>query len=252
MSQVTEFLGCFRTLELLVKQAKVLDSKHFCSVSDKQLGAQFLEPEFSEVCGLLEVPWVHDLVGGYLIPIKDGIRLLQEAESKQDADKWREAGESLQLGYEVIDVFLEQLGMSVFGYWLLYDLFLSHVDNLPPEAFQFHEPRFQGLKELVVNCGNDELAPDIKPVWDGYHGRLFWGKEIIRKVHDPLSATNIVAVLDAFQEQGWPERIVDPLPGGRNPLRLQETIKTLNGKLIQKRIVFFGPGTGQHICWKRS
>jgi hypothetical protein len=59
--------------------------------------------------------------------------------------------------------------------------------------------------------------------------------------------------LSAFQEDGWPHRIDDPLP----PLddiepkcRLHDSIKRLNRHHKDRVIRFRGDGTGEGVCWE--
>ncbi len=57
----------------------------------------------------------------------------------------------------------------------------------------------------------------------------------------------------AFEEEGWPHRIYDPLPpkGETNPkIRLHETIKWLNRNRENPLLRFLGDGTGEGLCWE--
>ncbi|MCA9075835.1 MAG: hypothetical protein KDA93_12430 [Planctomycetaceae bacterium] len=65
---------------------------------------------------------------------------------------------------------------------------------------------------------------------------------------------NQEVVLCAFEEDGWPERVDDPLPpqpDQDSKRRLADTIKCLNRKQVNKLIHFRGDGTGQGIVWER-
>jgi hypothetical protein len=64
----------------------------------------------------------------------------------------------------------------------------------------------------------------------------------------PSSAINIIPILDAFQEEDWPSRIDDPLPGGRDPVRLAGAIRSLNDGL--ERIEFGKDGSGEGVVWR--
>jgi hypothetical protein len=60
-------------------------------------------------------------------------------------------------------------------------------------------------------------------------------------------------VLTAFQEEGWPEWIADPLPpepGQDAKRRLNDTIKRLNDNQQVQLIRFRGDGTGQGVLWE--
>jgi hypothetical protein len=88
-----------------------------------------------------------------------------------------------------------------------------------------------------------------KPKWDRDSGELLLDGEVIRRVKSLKKAKNIVAVLDAFEEEHWQRRIDDPLPGGRNQKRLHETVKRLNDGL--EKIRFRADGSGEGFKWER-
>ena len=59
-------------------------------------------------------------------------------------------------------------------------------------------------------------------------------------------------ILAAFEEEGWPPRIDDPLPPkpDQDPKRrLHDTINSLNRNQQHLLIQFFGDGSGQGIRW---
>jgi hypothetical protein len=59
-------------------------------------------------------------------------------------------------------------------------------------------------------------------------------------------------ILAAFQEEGWPPRVDDPLPpcDDQEPRqRLRDAIKNLNRGQHHGIIRFFGDGTGRGIRW---
>jgi hypothetical protein len=61
------------------------------------------------------------------------------------------------------------------------------------------------------------------------------------------------AILMALEEEHWPPRIDDPLPGHPNHLpkrRLHDTIKSLNRNQKNNLIRFMGDGTGEGIRWE--
>ncbi len=67
-----------------------------------------------------------------------------------------------------------------------------------------------------------------------------------------VPAENQEAVLSAFQEEGWPSRVDDPLPPAEGVVikeRLKFTIRRLNAAQIERRMHFFGDGTGEAVCW---
>lgn len=86
----------------------------------------------------------------------------------------------------------------------------------------------------------------LKPSWDKEKCELRFDNAVVR--HVKRSAKNIVRILDAFEEEGWPPRIDDPLPPATETRRLSETVRTLNDRL--DRIRFQADGSGKGIIWK--
>jgi hypothetical protein len=84
--------------------------------------------------------------------------------------------------------------------------------------------------------------------WNRRLGELRLNGKLIRKVR-MANATRLSAILDAFQDEGWPEQIEDPLSVKSDSQLLRETLRTLNQRL--KRLRFFADGTGHGIRWDR-
>ncbi len=64
---------------------------------------------------------------------------------------------------------------------------------------------------------------------------------------------NQALILTAFQEEGWPQYIDDPLPpaGEQDPKhRLQATVKSLNRNQQAAVIRFHGNGNGLQVFWE--
>jgi hypothetical protein len=77
------------------------------------------------------------------------------------------------------------------------------------------------------------------------------GERIVKEFK--LPALNQETVLTAFQEEGWPPCIDDPLPpaAGIDPKRrLHDTIKNLNRNQKHYLVRFMGNGTGQGVRWE--
>lgn len=96
------------------------------------------------------------------------------------------------------------------------------VRQVPP-----HQPRFlNDLRELRV------------------------GEQLVKRFR--LPSRNQETILLAFEEEGWPRRIDDPLPP--SPFqecshRLRETIKSLNRHQVTRLIHFSAAGDGQGVLW---
>lgn len=89
------------------------------------------------------------------------------------------------------------------------------------------------------------------PVWDSDRQTLRLGDSVVKLFKTP--AANQEAILSAFEEEGWPARIDDPLPPqhGQDPKsRLHDTINALNRNQKRRLIRFLGDGRGQGVRWE--
>lgn len=89
-----------------------------------------------------------------------------------------------------------------------------------------------------------------RPLWDCQRRELRMGNWVIKRYK--LPSPNQETLLAAFEEEGWPLRIDDPLPpvpGVISKRRLHDTIKSLNRNQKCRLISFKGDGTGEGICW---
>ena len=91
----------------------------------------------------------------------------------------------------------------------------------------------------------------ITPTWDCDRQELRLGHQVVKefKLHSP----NQVTILTAFEEEGWPPRVDDPLPPRAEidvKQRLHDTIKSLNRSQKIQLIRFRGDGTGQGVRWE--
>jgi len=107
----------------------------------------------------------------------------------------------------------------------------------------------QEVGEEAVSVGAGEVPDRTVPHWDCKSHVLTLRGEKIRTVKRPKAATNIILVLETFEEEGWPPRIDDPLPGGRDQQRLHATIRSLKTGL--RCITFYADGTGEGFAWRR-
>jgi hypothetical protein len=90
-----------------------------------------------------------------------------------------------------------------------------------------------------------------RPVWDGGCRRLVWRGLVVKRLRG--RAPSQEAILAAFQEEGWPPRIDDPLPRtpGREPgERLHDSVRRLNGAQERPLLVFGRDGTGEGVTWE--
>ncbi len=97
------------------------------------------------------------------------------------------------------------------------------------------------------------VAQRPSPKWDHDHRELRFNGQVVKRYRVP--AQNQELILAAFEEEGWPEFIDDPLPPAAeyNPKRrLQVTIKSLNRNQIAPLIRFHGNGNGMQIHWRTA
>ena len=95
------------------------------------------------------------------------------------------------------------------------------------------------------------VLPHLHPCWDRDRQELRVGAEIVKQFKVP--APNQEAILAAFQEEGWPHRIDDPIPpeGDKEPKRrLHDTINSLNRSQRTPLVRFHGDGSGQGVRWE--
>ena len=89
------------------------------------------------------------------------------------------------------------------------------------------------------------------PRWDGLRRELLVDGQVVKRFRVP--APNQIAILAAFEEEGWPPRVFDPLPPQEEQdpkRRLHESIKALNGHHRVRLIRFAGDGTGEGVLWE--
>jgi hypothetical protein len=91
----------------------------------------------------------------------------------------------------------------------------------------------------------------LVPTWDRYRQELRVGGVVVKQFKVP--APNQELILAAFQEEGWPVHIDDPLPPRAEQdtkRRLHETITSLNRHQRVRLVRFMGDGTGQGVRWE--
>jgi len=89
------------------------------------------------------------------------------------------------------------------------------------------------------------------PYWDSRLRELRLGRVLVKRFRQP--SANQERILAAFQEEGWPERIDDPLPPDpeHDPKeRLRATVKALNRNQQHRLIRFQSDGRGQGVLWE--
>ena len=88
------------------------------------------------------------------------------------------------------------------------------------------------------------------PVWNAKTRELCFGGELVKRFRTPAPCQEVI--LSAFEEEGWPVRLDDPLTGngGQDPQqRLHDAVRCLNRNQVNRLVRFFRDGTGQGVCW---
>lgn len=89
------------------------------------------------------------------------------------------------------------------------------------------------------------------PYWDNQRRVLCVGRRIVKKFRVPSFCQE--AILSAFEEEGWPPAVDDPLPPllDQDPKRrLRDTLKSLNTNQANALLRFRGDGSGSRILWE--
>jgi hypothetical protein len=99
--------------------------------------------------------------------------------------------------------------------------------------------------------GAPASSPAGTPHWDQELRELRCGELLVKEFRRP--APNQELILAAFEEEGWPPQIDDPLPRGLNRnarQRLHDAIIRLNRKQQHRLILFRGDGLGKGVRWE--
>jgi hypothetical protein len=110
-----------------------------------------------------------------------------------------------------------------------------------------------GRSHCLPSKVNDVLPSEshMTPRWDSAKRMLCVNGTVVKRFK--WSAANQEAILAAFEEEGWPPRIDDPLspqPEQDAKRRLSDTIKCLNRKQANPLLHFRGDGAGEGVVWE--
>lgn len=98
----------------------------------------------------------------------------------------------------------------------------------------------------------NDMVHNTIPHWNPARRELTLGGMVIKRFRQ--RAGNQERVLMAFEEEGWPQKVLDPLPpnGETHPKRrLQDTVYHLNRHHINKGLIRFEmDGTGEAVLWR--
>jgi hypothetical protein len=118
----------------------------------------------------------------------------------------------------------------------------------------------QAFAASVLEAGKACVREDVRrpgacngvaPHWDGELRELSWQGHLVKRFRVP--APNQEIILAAFEEEGWPPHIDDPLPPAPeidSRRRLHDTINSLNRNQIFQCVRFRANGHGNGILWE--
>lgn len=109
---------------------------------------------------------------------------------------------------------------------------------------------FRCSDELITQVPKRDEVPE----WDEQRRALLFGGVELKRYRRP--ADNQIPIFQAFQEEGWPRKIDDPLPGSEHVTpkkRLSDTVAKINRGIRKHGLVRFElDGTGEGIIWRRE
>ena len=133
----------------------------------------------------------------------------------------------------------------------------ARLQNLMSRQLAFKKRSLQSRQDSESISAGSHLPERVKENfatcihWDAKQRKLDVLGQVVKRFR--WQAPNQEIVLSAFQEEGWPLRIDDPLPPQPeqdSKRRLSDTIKCLNRKQINPLIHFHGDGTGEGVVWE--
>jgi len=98
---------------------------------------------------------------------------------------------------------------------------------------------------------NRSTGAGFRPHWNSTRRELSLNGKVVKRFRVP--APNQELILSAFEEEGWPEHIDDPLPvrGGVDPhTRLHDAVNRLNRHQTNRLLRFHGNGNGNGLFWE--
>jgi hypothetical protein len=112
-----------------------------------------------------------------------------------------------------------------------------------------------GERYLLSRNGHSavgEATDRMIPRWDRETRQLWFAGRLVKVYCRPAESQE--TILMAFEEDGWPARIDDPLPrvpGVHSIDRLHEAVRRLNRSQLSRLLLFRRDGSGTGITWKR-
>jgi hypothetical protein len=105
----------------------------------------------------------------------------------------------------------------------------------------------EGPRQLTAQraaTGATDEQEQLKPFWNKNDRKLWYGDTLCASY--TRSAPRQETIFDAFQDDGWPSRIDDPL----HPGKLADTISDIQRKVRDTPLAFERDGTGEGVLWR--
>jgi hypothetical protein len=101
--------------------------------------------------------------------------------------------------------------------------------------------------------GGQHSGESAVPAWDERLGELRYLGVLVKRLRK--AASNQWALLSAFEREGWPGQLGNPLPqltqgGVKQKQRLHDAIKNLNRDHEVLLLRFYGAGSGRGVGWR--
>lgn len=125
--------------------------------------------------------------------------------------------------------------------------------HFKPHAWQANAAKSEDVVSNGATTDPRLPTPELKPHYDAARRELWYAGHLIKRYKVP--AKNQELILLAFEEEGWPAHVDDPLPPaeGLDPkLRLRDTITQLNRHHETVVFRFHGDGIGSGITWSTN
>jgi hypothetical protein len=201
------------------------------------------------------------------------------------AARYASSGQDNRLDFAVALQCLKEEGLHELDVrWLLTQAYVDHFIEItlpgdssrsfrlggaaivPASCFVLTEAGHKFAGRALLECGGQRNASGPaemdgpaesrprdrdSPSWDCDRQELWFCGVLVKRFRIP--SPNQVAILSAFQEEGWPSRIDDPLPPKpeQDPKRrLHDTIRNLNRSHRHAILRFVGDGSGQGVLWE--
>lgn len=129
----------------------------------------------------------------------------------------------------------------------------EHGKTFLQQLYRQEQSKHGDLLQFTDPPSTTQIPSSEKPLWNSQRRELTLGGVIVKQYKIP--APNQELILTCFEEDGWPDRIDDPLPAQPDitpKRRLHDAICSLNRCQKERLIRFMGDGSGEGVRWTRA